>query len=68
VSQFRSSQDISARSDANFGIKGTLGRVLINAQSGHGRVEVSPKGRSPARARLTNDLVQVFRVVHICRE
>ena len=31
-------------------------------------VNVSPQGPSPARARFTNDLVPVFRVVHTCRE
>src|SRR6516165_6645855 len=45
-------------------------RIKIGDVSGRRRsaLNVSPQGPSPARARFTNDLVPVFRVVHTCRE
>src|SRR5262249_60965550 len=45
-------------------------RIKIGDVSGRRRraVNVSPKGPSPARARLTNDQVPAFRVVRTCRE
>src|SRR5262245_49440884 len=48
VFRFRSSQILAALSDANFGIKGTLGRVLVNA--GTGRMSALGANRACAAA------------------